>query len=280
MEDAASGDDAPHVAEHAEANAVKNDAGTISTVASTATHSDDASPRFSPQSKHPQSDLPGRDLNRKDAEEDRGDQSSSPQHDVSPSKQEPSDDATTETLRIDNFRRPFTLNAVKALVQQAGDFVENGFWMDAIKTHCYVTYATKDVAIKMRESLDGVKWPPESGIALSAAFSEATAMEITASGGDRRPNLKRKASSELQRVTTRAPVSIDAFFLKTETKPVLYYLPLTDEQVRQRKEQQKSGGANGAARREKGSASAPPARKNRNKNSRSNYRRVQRYGPK
>uniref|UniRef100_K3WEJ1 Uncharacterized protein n=1 Tax=Globisporangium ultimum (strain ATCC 200006 / CBS 805.95 / DAOM BR144) TaxID=431595 RepID=K3WEJ1_GLOUD len=161
-----------------------------------------------------------------------------------------------------------------------GDFVENGFWMDAIKTHCYVTYATKDAAIKMRESLDEVKWPPESGIALSAAFSEVTAMEIMANGGDRRPNLKRKASSELQKATARTPVSIDAFFLKTETKPVLYYLPLTDEQVRQRKAQQKSGDVNGAARREKGSANLPATRKNRNKNARSNYRRVQRHGSK
>lgn len=34
------------------------------------------------------------------------------------------------------------------------------------------------------------------------------------------------------------PVTIDEFFLKTTTKPVLYYLPLTDEQVEQRKVQQ------------------------------------------
>ncbi|RHY46840.1 hypothetical protein DYB34_010430, partial [Aphanomyces astaci] len=50
----------------------------------------------------------------------------------------------TPTIRIDNFIRPFTLNAVKAFVQVDASFVDDGFWMDAIKTHCYVTYATTD----------------------------------------------------------------------------------------------------------------------------------------
>ena len=33
-------------------------------------------------------------------------------------------------------------------------------------------------------------------------------------------------------------VTIDEFFQKTETKPVLYYLPHTDEQIKQKKERQ------------------------------------------
>ncbi|RHY95940.1 hypothetical protein DYB35_005121 [Aphanomyces astaci] len=53
----------------------------------------------------------------------------------------------TPTIRIDNFIRPFTLNAVKAFVQVDASFVDDGFWMDAIKTHCYVTYATTDAAV-------------------------------------------------------------------------------------------------------------------------------------
>ncbi|RHY09951.1 hypothetical protein DYB25_001767 [Aphanomyces astaci] len=56
----------------------------------------------------------------------------------------------TPTIRIDNFIRPFTLNAVKAFVQVDASFVDDGFWMDAIKTHCYVTYATTDAAIDAR----------------------------------------------------------------------------------------------------------------------------------
>jgi hypothetical protein len=78
-----------------------------------------------------------------------------------------SEDAPKKTLRINNFVRPFTLNAVKvgaslllarvarkyltgmfvvqALVQEFGDFVEDGFWMDTIKTHCYVTYNSVEI---------------------------------------------------------------------------------------------------------------------------------------
>ncbi|ETK90336.1 hypothetical protein, variant 8 [Phytophthora nicotianae] len=57
------------------------------------------------------------------------------------------------TLRIDNFVRPFTLNAVKTLVQELGNFVEDGFWMDAIKTHCFVTYPTSEIVRRLLSSL-------------------------------------------------------------------------------------------------------------------------------
>lgn len=41
---------------------------------------------------------------------------------------------------------PAAATATQSLVQEFGDFVEdNGFWMNAIKTHCYVSYASKDV---------------------------------------------------------------------------------------------------------------------------------------
>lgn len=30
-------------------------------------------------------------------------------------------------------------------MQELGSFVEDGFWMDAIKTHCYVTYPSSDI---------------------------------------------------------------------------------------------------------------------------------------
>uniref|UniRef100_H3GQ66 SAP domain-containing protein n=1 Tax=Phytophthora ramorum TaxID=164328 RepID=H3GQ66_PHYRM len=121
------------------------------------------------------------------------------------------DDEKRNTLRIDNFIRPFTLNAVKALVQECGDFVEDGFWMDAIKTHCFVTYSTPEIAEKTIAALNGKVWPPENGRSLKITFTEHTAKE---------------------------KVTIDEFFQKTETKPVLYYLPLTDEQIKEKKQRQ------------------------------------------
>ncbi|KAF1793330.1 hypothetical protein GQ600_16485 [Phytophthora cactorum] len=44
---------------------------------------------------------------------------------------------------------------VMALVQELGNFVEDGFWMDAIKTHCFVTYPTSEIAEKTSTALNG-----------------------------------------------------------------------------------------------------------------------------
>ncbi|KAI9996848.1 hypothetical protein PInf_000110 [Phytophthora infestans] len=84
------------------------------------------------------------------------------------------------TLRIDNFIRPFTLNAVKALVQELGNYVEDGFWMDAIKTHCFVTYPTSEIAKKTSAALNGKVWPPENGRSLRVKLADHSAMEVGA----------------------------------------------------------------------------------------------------
>ncbi|CAA2994460.1 Hypothetical predicted protein [Olea europaea subsp. europaea] len=48
----------------------------------------------------------------------------------------PSAKTPTNSLRIDNFLRPFTLKAVQELLGKTGKVCN--FWMDQIKTHCYV----------------------------------------------------------------------------------------------------------------------------------------------
>lgn len=35
--------------------------------------------------------------------------------------------------------RPFTLGQLKELLGRTGTLVEDGFWIDKIKSHCYVT---------------------------------------------------------------------------------------------------------------------------------------------
>ncbi|TMW63475.1 hypothetical protein Poli38472_002416 [Pythium oligandrum] len=145
----------------------------------------------------------------------------------------------TESLRIDNFRRPFTLNAVKALVQECGPFVDSGFWMNSIKTHCYVTYPSKAIAEQTRQALDGRVWPVETGQALSVQFSEHSAMDVNAGGVPQKrsvPSDTRLTTPEKSAKPSRKVTSIDSFFLRTETKPMLYYLPLTDEEVRLKRE--------------------------------------------
>ncbi|RLN57241.1 hypothetical protein BBJ29_003362 [Phytophthora kernoviae] len=173
---------------------------------------------------------------------------------------EPTEDQQIKTLRIDNFVRPFTLNAVKALVQEFGDFVEDGFWMDVIKTHCFVTYPEAEIAKKTGAALDGKIWPPENGRALHVAFVEQTAMEVSEHGESSKVSIRSKSKGNSEAPSNqRKKVTIDEFFLKTETKPVLYYLPLTDEQVQQRKQRQAQEGQPRNKRRHRG------GRKNRNR---------------
>lgn len=47
-------------------------------------------------------------------------------------------------LFITNLVRPFTVLQLKSLLQRTGKIVENGFWMDKIKSKCFVKYETEE----------------------------------------------------------------------------------------------------------------------------------------
>ena len=44
----------------------------------------------------------------------------------------------SEALHVKNLVRPFTLNQLKDLLGKSGPIAEDGFWIDKIKSHCYV----------------------------------------------------------------------------------------------------------------------------------------------
>ncbi|KAG0480090.1 hypothetical protein HPP92_010948 [Vanilla planifolia] len=75
------------------------------------------------------------------------------------------------SLRIDNFLRPFTLKAVQELLSNTGRVCD--FWMDHIKTHCYVTYSTVEEAIETRNAIYNLQWPPNGGRLLAAEFVDS-----------------------------------------------------------------------------------------------------------
>ncbi|KAJ6834469.1 apoptotic chromatin condensation inducer in the nucleus [Iris pallida] len=76
--------------------------------------------------------------------------------------------AATTSLRINNFLRPFTLKAVQELLGKTGTFSD--FWMDHIKTHCYVTYPSVEEAVATRNALYNLQWPSNGGRFLTAEF--------------------------------------------------------------------------------------------------------------
>ncbi|XP_062215459.1 uncharacterized protein LOC133916015 [Phragmites australis] len=88
----------------------------------------------------------------------------SPKERIVPPPQKPA----TTSLRIDRFVRPFTLKAVQELLGKTGS-VQN-FWMDHIKTHCYVTFSSVDEAVATRNAVYNLQWPLNNGNHLVAEF--------------------------------------------------------------------------------------------------------------
>ncbi|KAI3919473.1 hypothetical protein MKW98_030184, partial [Papaver atlanticum] len=80
----------------------------------------------------------------------------------------PSAKPPTTSLRIDNFLRPFILKAVQELLAKTGTVCS--FWMDHIKTQCYVTYSSVEEATETRNALYNLQWPTNGGKLLVADF--------------------------------------------------------------------------------------------------------------
>ncbi|XP_040077134.1 serine-rich adhesin for platelets isoform X2 [Ixodes scapularis] len=71
----------------------------------------------------------------------------------------PAKNPKTRTLFVRNLVRPFTLNQLKQLLLEFGETVDSEFWIDKIKSKCFVTYTTEEEAAKAREALHNLRWP-------------------------------------------------------------------------------------------------------------------------
>lgn len=121
-------------------------------------------------------------------------------------------------VHISNFVRPFTVPAVKDLVSQFGRMTE--FWMDHLRTNCYVHYETPTAAGECLRRLEGLKWPFETGKCLKVTLSNSDDMKL-AILNDNQPRIE---PSDTDRVDE--PIFLDKLFMKTETTPHLYFLPV------------------------------------------------------
>uniref|UniRef100_A0A667YYN5 Apoptotic chromatin condensation inducer 1b n=2 Tax=Myripristis murdjan TaxID=586833 RepID=A0A667YYN5_9TELE len=81
-------------------------------------------------------------------------------------------------IHVTNLVRPFTLGQLKELLNRTGSVVEEGFWIDKIKSHCYVTYLTTEEAVATRAALHGVKWPQSNPKVLSVDFCEQDELDF------------------------------------------------------------------------------------------------------
>ncbi|KAF3530816.1 hypothetical protein DY000_02036218 [Brassica cretica] len=173
---------------------------------------------------------------------------------VPPSPKEP-----TNSLKIDRFLRPFTLKAVQELLGKTGNVTS--FWMDTIKTHCYVSYGSVEEAAATREAVYNLQWPPNGGRLLTAEFvgPEEVKAKLEApppqQPKDRAPSQPPPTALPPPPPLAKAPpvkerhalpppppplvpeeqeapiVTLDDLFKKTKAIPRIYYLPLSEDQV-------------------------------------------------
>ncbi|XP_030285976.1 apoptotic chromatin condensation inducer 1b [Sparus aurata] len=81
-------------------------------------------------------------------------------------------------IHVTNLVRPFTLGQLKELLNRTGSIVEDGFWIDKIKSHCFVTYATAEEAVATRAALHRVKWPMSNPKVLTVDFCEQEELDF------------------------------------------------------------------------------------------------------
>ncbi|XWS44873.1 hypothetical protein CRYUN_Cryun15aG0086900 [Craigia yunnanensis] len=105
----------------------------------------------------------------------------------------PSQKHPTTSLRIDRFLRPFTLKAVQELLGKTGTVTS--FWMDHIKTHCYVTYSSVEEAIETRNAVYNLQWPPNGGRLLVADFVDPQEVKIRQEAPPQTPTTPRTSAS-------------------------------------------------------------------------------------
>ncbi|XP_015601915.1 apoptotic chromatin condensation inducer in the nucleus isoform X2 [Cephus cinctus] len=97
----------------------------------------------------------------------------------------------TSILLIKNLVRPFTLNQIKELLSRTGTIIENGFWMDRIKSKCFVEYANEDQAFETRQALHGISWPVSNPKRLHVEYANKEDMEAARESSKDQP-LSRK----------------------------------------------------------------------------------------
>ncbi|KAM6948676.1 uncharacterized protein acin1a [Aplochiton taeniatus] len=81
-------------------------------------------------------------------------------------------------VHVSNLVRPFTLGQLKELLGRTGTLMDDGFWIDKIKSHCYVTYSSTEEAVATRAALHGVKWPQSNPKVLTVDFSQQEELDF------------------------------------------------------------------------------------------------------
>lgn len=109
--------------------------------------------------------------NKKSINNEKLDQVGQEEEENVPPSVSPAKNPESTVLFVTGLVRPYTLPQLKKLLSAAGHIDEEKFWIDKIKSKCYVVYSTTEEAIKTRESLHNLKWPTSSPKNLAVEFA-------------------------------------------------------------------------------------------------------------
>uniref|UniRef100_A0A0N5AI75 SAP domain-containing protein n=1 Tax=Syphacia muris TaxID=451379 RepID=A0A0N5AI75_9BILA len=101
-------------------------------------------------------------------------------------------------LLIRQLTRPFTVKQLKGMLSNYGTLVEDGFWIDNIKSKCIVKYSSKEEATVARGSLHNLVWPFGNPKELKVDFiDEAGVCFFILCRQDVKEDLKSKANGNI-----------------------------------------------------------------------------------
>lgn len=164
---------------------------------------------------------------------------------------------SSSTVFIEGFVRPLNVKTLQSMLEARAGRVTD-LWLNAIKTHCYATFARPEDAARARAELQGVHWPEtnegtltvrassaaeaarakdDEAAALAAdaaarsSSSSSTAAQPEPAGAAAGAESEDAATPADERVPPEPPVEVplpDEYaqhYNKTATQPTLYWLP-------------------------------------------------------
>ncbi|KAI6171502.1 Apoptotic chromatin condensation inducer in the nucleus [Aphelenchoides bicaudatus] len=182
----------------------------------------------------------------------------------------PSSNEATQYIHISQLKRPYVVARLQAVLRTFGEFSDEDFWIDELRANCMVKYDSVEAATKAREEMHQIKWPdvPEapmiiadfvteekfqrkrgdsssrvsrntngekSGFIIHVSNERKSVDEKTDSGSVKSDDSRKRKASP--RPKNNKP--LDELFKATKTKPMIYYLPLTEEQIAAKKQRRK-----------------------------------------
>jgi len=137
----------------------------------------------------------------------------------------------SSSLRVDGFARPLSEKSVRDLFSKYGEL--STFWMDALKKLAYVTYADITQAQVARDAIYGVRFPTMDRKTLLCEFVSQEEVEAVTT---KEPQI---SAPVVKKVRSAPTAKLDNLFRKTNAKPAIYWMPVSDDEIAARTKTQK-----------------------------------------